>query len=328
MSGDRAQRNPAGAARTLADVDEGGLLAELFPRLAAGPDVLVGPGDDAALLGVRTASVLATTDAMIRDRDWRDDWSGPDDVGHKIVVQNVADIAAMGGWCTALLVTLVADPATTVQWVQEFTDGLIAEAEAVGTSVIGGDLSSAPQGVLMVSITALGEVADAAPVLRSGARPGDLVAVCGTLGRAAAGLMLLQRDSASEAPELVAAQRRPSTPYRQGPVAARAGATALIDVSDGLLRDADRIARSSGVAIDLETEPLAADVAALDVLDRTSAWDCVLGGGEEHSLLGTFPGRLPPGWRRIGAVREGSGVSLDGRPATVRGWDHFGPQGS
>src|SRR6476661_3229002 len=179
--------------RTLAQVSEGALLAEIFPYFAAHDGLLIGPGDDAAVIAT-SGSVVATTDAMVRGRDWVDEWSTAADVATKAFTQNVADVAAMGAVPTSLLVTLVADPQTPVQWAVDFARTLGGLADAAGVAVAGGDLSSAPAGTVMVSITALGDLQGRDPVLRSGARPGDTVAVCGTLGRSAAGLALLQQD--------------------------------------------------------------------------------------------------------------------------------------
>lgn len=315
------------AVPTLADVGEDGLLSVIFPLLSAGPGVLIGPGDDAALLATPGGSVLATTDAMVRGRDWLDEWSTGADVGAKTVAQNLADIAAMGGVPTGLLVTLVADPGTSLAWVKSFTQGLARSADEAGVPVLGGDLSSAPEGVLMVSVTALGSCPDGGPVCRSGAQAGDVLAVCGSLGHSAAGLLLLQRGQSEIAPELVDYHRRPRPPHEQGPVAARAGATAMLDISDGLGRDAGRIARASGVAIVLDDALLLDDVAQLQpVVGEEDAWRCVGQGGEEHSLLACFPSRatLPGGWRKIGDVVGGSGVQLRGKLVTGGGWDHFG----
>ncbi len=312
--------------RTLADVSEESLLEQILPLFAGGPTVLVGPGDDAAVFAATSGSVIATTDAMVRGRDWRDEWSSGWDVGSKIVAQNLADVAAMGGRPTGVLVTLVADPATPLDWVLELTRGLAEQTRAAGAVVLGGDLSSAPPGVLVVSITALGSLEGRPPVLRSGARVGDVVAVAGTLGLAAAGWRLLESDRAAVDPEAVAVQRCPRPPLEQGPRAATAGATAMLDLSDGLLRDAARVARASAVQLDLDSGALRPDIDRLEAsLGRDGATECVLAGGEEHSLLATFPSStgLPPGWRRVGAVRSGEGVAVDGRPERARGWDHF-----
>ena len=315
------------AGPTLADVGEDGLLSVIFPLLPGGPRVLIGPGDDTALLSTPSGSVLATTDAMVRGRDWLDEWSTGADVGVKTVAQNIADIAAMGGVPSGLLVTLIADPRTSLAWVRDFTAGLAQAAREAGVPVLGGDLSSAPAGVLVVSVTALGECEGREPVCRSGAQVGNVLAVCGSLGHSAAGLLLLQRGQSGLAPELASYHRRPRPPHEQGPVAARAGATAMLDVSDGLGRDAGRIARASGVRIEIDEALLRDDVAALKhVVSQDEAWRCVTEGGEEHSLLACFPSgaRLPEGWRPIGKVVAGSGVLLRGRLVVRGGWDHFG----
>lgn len=312
---------------TLADIGEDQLLSAIFPLLPGGPRVLIGPGDDTALLAMTGGSVLATTDAMVRGRDWRDEWSSGADVGAKVVAQNCADIAAMGGVPTGLLVTLIADPRTSLAWVLDFTVGLAGAARSAGVPVVGGDLSSAPAGVLVVSATALGECESRQPVRRSGARVGDVIAVSGSLGRSATGLLLLQRGETDRAPELVDYHRRPRPPYEQGPAASLAGATAMLDVSDGLGRDAGRLASASGVGFQLDDRRLAEDVAQLTrVVSEDEAWRSVLEGGEEHSLLACFPSgaELPDGWRKIGNVVAGSGVSLHGKPVVGGGWDHFG----
>jgi thiamine-monophosphate kinase len=311
----------------LGDVGEDGLLSVIFPLLPGGAGVLIGPGDDTALLSTPGGSVLATTDAMVRGRDWLDQWSSGADVGVKTVAQNIADIAAMGGVPTGLLVTVIADPATPLAWVRDFTAGLAQAAAQAGVPVLGGDLSSASEGVLVISVTALGDCGGHEPVRRSGARQGDVLAVCGSLGHSAAGLLLLQRDQRDLAPDLVEYHRAPRPPHQQGPLAAGAGASAMIDISDGLGRDAGRIAAASGVRIELDEELLHSDVAQLrHAISQDDAWRCVVEGGEEHSLLACFPSAvvLPQAWRKIGDVVEGSGVLLGGRPVIGGGWDHFG----
>jgi thiamine-monophosphate kinase len=315
--------------RTLAQVSEGALLAEIFPHYKPHDDLLTGPGDDAAVIAT-SGSVVATTDTMVRGRDWVDEWSSAADVATKAFTQNVADVAAMGAVPTSLLVTLVADPQTPVQWAVDLARTLGRLAQESSVAVAGGDLSSAPPGTLVVSITALGDLRGRVPVLRSGARPGDTIAVCGTLGRSAAGLALLQADAGvlSEVEgaraQCVAHHLRPTAPVEAGPRAAAAGATSMLDLSDGLLRDGDRVARASGVCLALESQWLRPDTAFLaPVVGPESALECVLAGGEEHSLLGTFPDELPGGWRPLGRVEEGEGVTLDGIPQAPRGWDHF-----
>jgi thiamine-monophosphate kinase len=314
----------------VAEVGEDELLAMVFPLLAAAggsTDVTVGPGDDAAVLSLGAGGLVATTDAVVHGRDWHDEWSTGADVGAKVAAQNVADVAAMGARPVALLVTLVMAPSTEVEWVLDLARGLASVAGAAGCPVVGGDLSSAPEGVLTVSVTALGSLDGRRPVLRSGARVGDVVAVAGSLGLSGAGLHLLQTGRPEADPEAVAVHRRPVPPLALGPAAADAGATSMIDLSDGLLRDASRVAAASGVCVDLHSVALPPDVARLEpVVGAEPARECVLSGGEEHSLLATFPAGsvVPEGFRVIGAVRAGGGVALDGVPQQPRGWDHFG----
>lgn len=332
----------------LREESEGTVLERIFPLLPGGPGVLLGPGDDAAILATG-ASVIATTDSMVRGRDWRDDWSTGHDVGVKLVAQNVADVAAMGGVTTGLLVSLMADPELAVAWVEDFARGVGQGARRAGCAVLGGDLSSAPPGVVVVSITALGDLQGRAPVLRSGARVGDLVAVCGSLGWSGAGLSTYAvpppwmsaspSDGArGEALALVREYHRaPRPPWEAGPRAADAGATAMLDLSDGLVRDGGRIARGSGVTLALDGDLLREHFLRspiTEVVELEEAWRQVLSGGEEHSLLATFPeGAVPQDvdlpWVVIGrcVTPDGDGptVTVDGIRPAVMGWDHFDP---
>ncbi|MER7071288.1 thiamine-phosphate kinase [Terrabacter sp. NPDC000476] len=326
---ERRRRGPLMTGGTpLRSLDEDELLARILPTFPKGADLVVAPGDDAAVLRT-SASTVATTDTVVLGRDWLDAWSSGADIGHKVIAQNLADVAAMGARPTGVLVTLVADPDLSLEWVLDHVRGLADACAAAGVAVLGGDLSSAPSGVVMVSVTALGRL-DGDPVLRSGARPGDVLAVRGSLGLADAGLRLLQAGATSRHPVAVSRQRRPEPPLEAGPEAAAAGATAMLDLSDGLLRDGGRIARASGVVVDLDPAALAGDVHALtEAVGAEAALDCVLAGGEEHSLLATFPtGSVPAGWRVLGEGRapgrdEGAGILLGGRAVSHTGWDHF-----
>ena len=330
---DPRPHDPASAAATLADVGEEGLLARIVPRLPPAPGALVGPGDDTAVVATPDRRVVATTDVMVEGRDFRRDWSSAADVGWKAAAQNLADVAAMGAVPTALLVALVAPPDLPVAWAEGLADGLAAGCADTGAGVVGGDLSSGR--TVMVSVTALGDLQGRPAVLRSGAQPGDVVAVAGVLGRSAGGLALLTLGRPELGPGLVAAHRRPHPPYAAGPGAALAGATSMLDISDGLLRDLGRVAQASGVAVDLDRSALAAHLAPLrPAADRVGAdpWQWLLGGGEDHALAATFPPsiELPAGFSRVGVVLPADGaaagsVLLDGTaPALSRGWDHFG----
>lgn len=333
---------PEGA--TLGELGEAAILEQVFARLArasprGGDDpVLVGPGDDTALLR-NLGPVLVTTDTMVLGRDWRDEWSTPQDVGAKVVAQNLADLAAMGGVGTGLVVTLVAPPSMRSEWVMAFVDGLAAAAQGAGVPVVGGDLSSSAEAV-MVSVTAIGELPGPGPVLRSGATAGQLLAVRGSLGWSAAGLELLRRGErgwwpptgiAGVAAGFVAYHCRPTPDLAAGPAAAAAGATAMIDVSDGLVRDAGRIASASRLRIDLDPTAVLRHAEVIEaVLGRDAALDCVLTGGEEHSLVAAYPeGAVPAGWSLIGRLSapgdEMPGVWWRGERFRGGGWDHFGP---
>jgi thiamine-monophosphate kinase len=305
---------------------EFGLIQRVTSRLGTAPTTLVGPGDDAALVQAADGRVLATCDVLVEGRHFRTDWASATDIGRRAAAANLADIAAMGGRPTALLVALCIPSDTDPRWAEQLADGLAAECEMVGAAVVGGDLSSSP--VITIAVTALGDLAGRAPVLRSGARPGDIVAMAGRIGQAAAGYAVLSRGFRSPK-ALVEAYRRPAVPYWAGPAAAELGATAMIDVSDGLLADAGHVAEASGVGIDIRrdvfevTQPMRDAASAIGVDPYT--W--VMAGGDDHPIVATFPPtvRLPERWLEVGRVVEGAGVTVDGRVPTdgPTGWDHF-----
>ena len=303
---------PLPANATLSDLGEFGLVEALAERFPQGDDVLLGPGDDAALVSFPEGRVVVSTDLLVDGRHFRRDWASALDIGHKAAAQNLSDINAMGGRATALTVGLAAPPDLPAAWALELADGIAEEAALVGASVVGGDVTRADE--VMIAVTVLG-VVDTEPVRRSGARPGDVVAIAGRQGWAAAGLAVLARGFRSPR-VLVEAHRRPLPPYQAGAEAARSGATAMIDVSDGLLADVGHIATASGVAIDVHAgafevaEPLRAVGAALGA----DPMRFILTGGDDHALVATFPAdvSLPEGWARIGVVAEGSGVTVDG----------------
>lgn len=310
--------------QTLADVGEFGLIAQLVERFPQGEHVLVGPGDDAALLRIKQGHVVVSSDLMVEGRHFRRDWASGYDVGRRAAAQNLSDINAMGGRAHSLTIGLAAPADLPVAWALDLAAGFAEECALVGASVIGGDLTRADE--VVVAVTVLGAVAQA-PVLRSGANPGDVLALAGRQGWAAGGLAVLGRGFRSPR-VLVEAYRRPEPPYEAGALGAAAGATAMIDVSDGLLAEAGHLAAASGVAIDVRTadlevpEPLHAVAAATGADPITF----VLGGGDDHALLATFPAgtALPAGFRAIGTVAEGSGVTVDGGTYEgATGWTHF-----
>lgn len=285
---------------------------------------MLGPGDDAAVIAAADGRVVASIDLLVENRHFRRDWSTATDVGHKAAARSFADIAAMGAVPTALLVGLAAPAGLELTWADGLMAGLREECGEVGAGLVGGDITAAD--VLSLSVTALGDLQGRAPVTLGGARPGDVVAVAGRLGWAAAGLAVLARGFRSPV-QVVNAHRRPEPPYAHGPGAADLGATAMTDVSDGLVADLGHIADASAVRIELRAElidipPKLAEVgAALNVDPRV--W--VLTGGDDYALTATFPRgtALPEQWTVIGAVADGDGVRVDGRRWPVGGHEHF-----
>jgi len=272
--------------------------------------------------------VVVSTDLLVEGRHFRREWAQARDIGRKAAAANLSDVNAMGGTAQALTVGLAAPQDLPVQWALDLADGIAEEAALVGASVIGGDLSTAKE--VVVAITVLG-VCEVAPVLRSRAQPGDVVAMAGRQGWAAAGLAVLGRGFGSPR-ALVDAYQRPEPPYAAGLAAAHAGANAMIDVSDGLVADAGHIATASGVAIDISTdafelaEPMQAVGSALGV----DPMQFILGGGDDHAIVATFPvgTDLPEGFTAIGSVSEpgeaGAVVTVDGAAYDgPPGWSHF-----
>jgi thiamine-monophosphate kinase len=315
---------------TVGELSEGAVLRGILERLDES-SAEVGPGDDAAVIATADGRVVASVDTLVHGPDFRLAWSGAFDLGYKAAAVNLADIAAMGATPTALLVALAMPDDTRLSFVTGLADGLRAACDelAPGCAVEGGDLTVSD--TLTIAVTALGALAGRAPVRRSGARPGDVVAVAGSLGRADRGLRLLfeRFTDADGAPvpvderaltagerEDVRAQLRPVPPIALGAAAADAGATAMMDVSDGLVLDASRLAAASRVSLSLESTALGPDVVA------------ALTGGEDHALLATFPslGAVAPGFRPIGTVLERGEhpVLVDGAPHSGRGgWDPY-----
>ncbi|ADX73510.1 thiamine-phosphate kinase [Pseudarthrobacter phenanthrenivorans Sphe3] len=338
----------AGQQPTVSALSEGELLARIFPRLAmdAGHTraTLLGPGDDAAVVSAPDGKTVISIDTQVQDQDFRLHWPNGYrttgfDVGWKAAAQNLSDINAMGATATSLVVSLTLPPATPVAWVEDLADGLtcaIRELGAASCSVAGGDLGRGRE--ISVSVAILGTLDGGQAVLRSGARPGDVLALAGTAGHAAAGLALLESEVPVDriSPEqrvYLDLQCRPRPPLSAGPAARAAGATAMLDVSDGMVRDGRRLAVASSVAVDLDPEQLArlADRLrpAAELLGADPG-EWVLGGGEDHGLLATFPAEapLPPGFTAIGSIQalgndEGPDVRIAGRSADTGGWDHF-----
>ncbi|EYT52871.1 thiamine-monophosphate kinase [Leucobacter sp. UCD-THU] len=329
---------------TVGELGEREVLARVLARLSPSASARLGPGDDCAVLGFEGDAVV-TTDTMIEGPDFRLAWHDGFELGWKLAATNLSDVAAMGARPTALTVALAVPHETPVDLLERIARGLDAACRqlAPGCGVIGGDLGRAP--VVTASVTALGDLEGRPPVTRSGARPGDRVAYAGQLGLAGLGLSLLFAEAADPDgtahsrslpalrrayPAAVAAQLAPEPPIALGAAAADAGATAMMDVSDSLSIDADRLARASGVTVDLDERLLERGFgvqhgAAVPI-------GAMLTGGEDHGLLATFPASaaLPHGFLPIGAVRDidsGSaaapGIRLDGGALDPAGWDPY-----
>jgi thiamine-monophosphate kinase len=317
--------------QTLADIGEFGLIARLGAILGERgvPGALeVGPGDDAAVVALGVdPRVVATTDMLVEGRHFRRDWSSAYHIGRKAAAQNLADVEAMGARPVALLVAFGAPGTTEVRWAEDVARGLADEAAQAGASVAGGDTVSSDH--VTISVTAFGALDGRPPVTRAGARCGDVVRLAGRLGWSAAGLALLQRADPAlieRHAQLVEFHRSPQPPYGAGRLAAEAGASAMIDVSDGLAADLQHVLDASGVGatVDLsawDDEVLAA--AAADLGRTVDGWQRT--GGEEHALIVVAPPAAVgvPG-RAIGRIVDGSDVVwADGAPLGP-GFDHFG----
>ena len=308
--------DPVSGHESVSDRGEFELIDAIGRRLPQGKQVIVPPGDDAAVVLIDQTPTVITTDVLVAGVHFRTDWADPHDIGRRAAAASLADLVAMGSQPVALVVALVAPADTESAWVLRLTDGLRDEASLVKASIVGGDISRGDQ--ISITVTGIGSL-DGQPVRRSGAQAGDYVAVAGRIGWAEAGLAVLTRGFGTPR-ALVEAYRRPEIDYAAG-LRAAAGAHAMCDVSDGLLADLGHIAAASDVAIDIDTsaievaEPIAAVAAAYGI--DPLIW--VLGGGHDHAFVATFAAkkRAPKGFVKVGSVVERSDdsprVTVDGR---------------
>jgi thiamine-monophosphate kinase len=316
---------------TLASLGEFGLLARLLPRLPQRRDVLLGPGDDCAVLRARGEALLFTIDALVDGVHFGRDWLSPDALGRKAFAVNASDIAAMGGrprWCVT---HIAAPPRTPAATVDAIARGVASAAAAAGASAVGGNLTRAAE--LSVTVALIG-TAPARPLTRAGARPGDVLYVTGRLGDAALGVRQLRRSRRARS-AAVARFRSPIARLQAGALLARRRlASAMIDISDGLLQDLGHLCRASrvGARVDLAALPCTAAV-------RRAGIELALNGGEDYELLFAVPPRRHAALRRaaaqlgcrvtrIGEIVHGVGeVEVVGTGADVAdrlaGHDHF-----
>jgi len=316
---------------TLADVGEFGLLRRLLPTVPSGRGVRLGPGDDCAVIATSAGRLLFTVDALVQGIHFEAGWLTPRQLGRKAFLVNASDIAAMGGrprWCVA---NVGAPADTPAEHVIAISRAVAAAAARLGATLVGGNLTRARE--LSVTVALLGE-APARPITRAGARPGDLLFVTGTLGDAALGVRQLRARSAARG-AAVRRFRAPTPRVEIGAHLAHGGlASAMIDVSDGLLQDLGHLCTASGVGavIELVRVPCSPQVRRTDRL-------LALTGGEDYELLCAVPARHRRRLQRIAArchcpmtcigsvVAQRAGVRVvdeEGRAVAVSaGHDHF-----
>lgn len=339
---------------TVEDLGESGVLRRILEQLSEAQAATLGPGDDCAVVRFRGDSVV-TSDMMIEGPDFRLAWHSGYELGRKLAATNLSDVAAMGAKPVALTVSFACPANTPVDLLAEIARGLDEACRelAPGCGVVGGDLSRAP--VLVAAVTALGDMEGREPVKRSMASPGDTVAYAGDLGLAGLGLSKLfvncadadgtaHSDGLSELrvsyPVELQAQLAPRPPIHHGIIAAQAGATAMMDVSDGLALDAKRMADSSSVQIELSSQQLEAGFG--EQRGVKVPLKAMLDGGEDHGLLACFPANdeLPDGFIAIGVVKRhensessgdeqldsgvpGGSLTVSGEPYEPEGWDPY-----
>lgn len=296
---------------TIGEIGEFALIDRVRVEIGDNRHILIGSGDDAAQVSTQDGTYLVSTDLLVEGRHFRRDWSSPYEIGRKAAACNLSDINAMGGVATALTLGFGAPASLRVSWALDMVRGFEEECAQVGAHIVGGDVTASD--AIIIAVTALGDAVR--PVRRSGALPGDTVAYAGQLGLAGAGFATLSRGFRSPK-AVVDAHRIPRPPYAAGPQAANAGATAMTDISDGLLADLGHLATASGVAIDLDSAAFVVPEAVTTVGEALGrdALSFVLTGGDDYALVATFSSAsaLPAGWTRIGRVSDGSGITVDG----------------
>lgn len=309
----------------VAEVGEAGVIAEIVRQA---PSTL--NGDDAAVLGGLSPNsrAVVSTDMMLEGRHFRRDWSTPEEVGHKVVLRNFADIEAMGARPISCLLALAVPPQLPVSFIRGLARGIAERCAHYNAELVGGDVTRSEQ--LVITVTAVGSLGgDRRALTLDRARAGQQLVAHGNIGHSAAGMALLERFGRALPPELddlwplIDAHTHPWISPGRGMIARATGATAMTDNSDGLVRDLGVIANRSNVGIELRAEaikpgPLLLRAGAVLDIDP---WEWVLQGGEDHTLLGTTGKGCPSGFRVIGDVVRNPGVRVDGRtPLYTEGW--------
>lgn len=285
----------------------------------ADPRILVGIGDDAAVVKGDAQQVI-TTDMAIADVHFKTEWSSAFDIGRKITAANIADVLSMGATCDYLVAAVSLTGSEELSWIENLARGMKDEADRAGAAIVGGDIARST--VITIAMTAIGHTSK--PILRSGARVGDGIFISSLTGWSAAGLELLTKEislNSSIADKALSEFSAPSLDYEVDFLKA----TSMADISDSLLIQAQQVAEASGVCVDIDTQLISQckEFKELNELAHeinADTWSWILAGGEDHVFLAT--GKDLPGIR-IGTVVEGSGISgVEIKKAPVS-WSHF-----
>jgi len=322
---------------------EFGLIDQLVSRLGSRDDVVLGPGDDTAVVRTDDGTLLLlTADTLVEGVHFVREQLGPTDLGWKALAVSLSDIAAMGGTPRWATVSIRVPGDLEAEWCSMLYDGLNECAEQYDVAVVGGNVARSAAGDISVDSSVVGTLEGRRYVTRAGARPDDVILLTGTTGLVAAGRGCLDRGLATEpyAKHLLHAFIRPVPRLDAGRrAAAEPTVTAMIDVSDGLVADLGHICKSSGVAAEVYTAqvPIAPELSAYADVAGADPLALALAGGEDYELVVTcgpdgaddVAGRI--GATVIGRVRAGEGVTVldaDGRPVTVdvSGWNHMRKQ--
>lgn len=331
------------------ELNEDELIATIRTLLSGEqPGVVLGIGDDAAVVEAGTGEQVLTTDMLIEGVHFELDAISARDLGAKAIVVNVSDVAAMGASPRYALVSIGLTPAVQAAWVVELYAGMRQACDEYALALVGGDTNRSDR--VVVSVTVVGEVLPGHAMTRAGAQPGDVIVVTGSLGAAAGGLALSRLPATRAARalsepwarELLLALSRPVARVGEGQTLAQAGATAMMDLSDGLAKDLARMCAESGVGarVELANIPVSEALRLGAPLLGVEALELAIGGGEDYELLATLDLTDLPRARTelderfgvtltdVGFIVEGAGmvaVDADGRssPLEPKGWDHF-----
>lgn len=313
-------------------MSEDELIEAISRSVASGEGVLVGIGDDTAILEMGSGDLVLTTDMLVEGVHFDPAAISTTDLGYKSIVVNVSDVAAVAGSPRYATVGLALPSGTPSGWVIDLYRGMVDACGEYGLSIVGGDLSRSER--VVISVTIAGEVPSGRALTRAGASPGEVVAVTGCLGAAAGGLKVDPKDVLTEwGRALSEAQARPVARVGEAQILAGSGASAMMDLSDGLSTDLQRLCAASGVGatLDLASLPVCDGLEHLDV----DPLDLALNGGEDYELLVAISSdavevataklkeHFGVPFTVVGEITETSGIMADGRPLKAKGWDHF-----